>query len=167
MVRQDKRKEVKILVYEWRISGIYDVDAQVAGDELEWIYKKNGCLEPSAVVEESRPQGAPLHAAFEWDDAVAAEKYREMQAGDIIRAVVAVEPGKKEKSAVRAFVHVQETYRPMALVVQSRDMMQELQDSALRELQAFQRKYRELQRVGVFEPVFAAIGQAENLLEQA
>ena len=152
------------MVYQWKIPGLYKVDAQTAGDELERIHAKNGCLEPAAVVEESRPEDAPLHSLFEWDDPKAAEKYREIQAGTIIRAIVAVDAGGHSGESVRAFVHVQDTYQPMSVVVKSRDLMEELQGTALRELQAFQRKYRSLQKVSAFKPVFKAIDVVQGNL---
>jgi hypothetical protein len=47
-----------------------------------------GCITPEAVVEAARPEDAPLHGLFPWDDKVAADKYRLMRARAIIRSVV-------------------------------------------------------------------------------
>lgn len=65
----------------------FPVDAQTAGEELDRIRVSYGTLQPAAVVDESRPEDAPLHPCFEWDDETAAEKYREHQATTIIRSV--------------------------------------------------------------------------------
>jgi len=69
------------------------VSAQEAGEELDRIRNRYGTLQPAAVVDESRPDEAPLHPVFEWDDEQAAERYREHQAASLIKRVkVVVEP---------------------------------------------------------------------------
>lgn len=55
-------------------------------DELRRIHNSNGGkLTPAAVVKAARSPKSPLHNRFEWDDSVAGEKYRLIQAGDLIR----------------------------------------------------------------------------------
>jgi len=49
--------------------------------------KGGGTLTPSRVVDVARSPLNPLHKYFEWDDAVAAEKYRQDQARELIRCV--------------------------------------------------------------------------------
>jgi hypothetical protein len=68
------------------------VDAQTAGEELDRIRQEHGTLEPGTVVDESRPEEAPLHPAFEWCDPKAAELYREHQATHLIKQVRVVVP---------------------------------------------------------------------------
>jgi len=147
------------MIYEWKINGLYSVPAQTAGEELSRLYQVHGKLEPSDIVDVSRPEDAPLHPCFEWDDVVAAEKYRETQAGGIIRALVTVDNEHKENSDVRAFVHVEDTYQPMAVVVKSKDKMQDLLQSALGELTAFRRKYSKLSEL---QPVFSAMDSIQS-----
>lgn len=83
--------------------------AQIAGKELSRIERSHGCVKPSTVVNESRPKSAPLHPHFTWDDAVAAERWREDEARSIIRSVrVITEPDlpHAEQPVVRCFVNV-------------------------------------------------------------
>lgn len=135
------------LVYQFKIPELFPVDAQTAGEELHRIYEDRGCLEPKDVVDESRPEEAPLHSCFEWNDETAAEKYREVQAGQIIRSVVVVREEEQQPPVeVRAFVNVQKTYRPIEVVVNSEEQMLELFNSALSELKAFERKYANLKQ---------------------
>ena len=61
-------------------------DAQVVG-EVCYELEKKGRLTPKELVDVSRPKDAPLHNEFEWNNSIAAEKYREVQAGYIIRSV--------------------------------------------------------------------------------
>ena len=81
--------------------------ATVTGEIGRIIARDGGAL-PKVVVHEARPEDAPLHPAFEWDDEVAAERFRENQARSIIRCVMLVpEPEKHETlSPVRAYVSV-------------------------------------------------------------
>ena len=74
-------------IYSWSVDRFH-VDAQVAGEELERIRKATGgVLSAEAVVKASKAKNAPLHPEFEWDDAAAAEKYRNDQARNIINHI--------------------------------------------------------------------------------
>lgn len=143
------------MTYQWKIPTM-PVDAESAGHELERICQKNnGELLAKDVVEESRPQAAVLHKCFEWDDAVAAERFREVQAGQIIRNITVVRDEKDGGPAeVRAFVSVQKSYQPIQVVISDQEKMAELLSSALRELRAFQVKYNALSELA---DVFHAI----------
>lgn len=134
------------MVYGWKMQGLYQVEAQTAGEELERIYKERGKLDNADIVDESRPETAPLHFCFEWRDPVAAEKYREIQASDLNRClVVVVEPEQSDADAqpviVRAFPHADGTYHPYQVAVSSKSMRQEMLEDALRSMEAFKRKF--------------------------
>ena len=99
--------------YEFRDGAhIKGVTANDAGDELSRIYEEKGELTAPLVVDESRPQDAPLHPAFEWDDLIAAEKHREHQARNIIKSVKVIQP---DKPAEPVYVHIKSagTYMPI------------------------------------------------------
>ena len=142
------------MTYQWKIPGIIPVEAQKAGEELDRIYTKHGKLEPSDIVEESRNENAPLHPCFEWDDQKAANKYRESQAMLIVRSIVTVQESNGSPQQVRAFVHTEQSYKPISVVVNSEKQMAALLETALSELKAFKRKYETLK---VLSPVFDAI----------
>jgi len=142
------------MIYQWKFKDLYPVNAQTAGEELDRIYQKHGALTTAEIVNESREETAPLHPCFEWNDAVAAEKYRETQAAEIVRAIVAVAEKDNQPLNIRAFVHVQQSYHPITTVIYKKDAVAELLSSALKELQAFQQKYATL---SALEPVFAEI----------
>lgn len=150
---------IDLAAYQWAIAGLYKTSAQTAGNELERIYQKYGKLEPEDVVKENTPEGTPLHNEFEWDDAKAANAYRVGQAANIIRAVVTVEQQEdREPQQVRAFVHSRQTYHPLAVAVDSEDMMAEILKDALRDMQAFKRKYEALKELSaVFDAMDGAI----------
>jgi len=68
-----------------------------------------GVLTPEAVVDAARDSTHPLHSRFEWDDSVAAEKYRREQAHVLIqKAKVAYRSdGDGPPRLVRKFVAIQ------------------------------------------------------------
>lgn len=100
------------------------VDAQTAGSELDRIRRRDGTIRPDVVVDEARPEEAPLHPAFEWRDPVAAEQWREHQASTLIKVVrvVPAAPAELRVASVRpvtqAMAPVVEHYDPMAREVQ-------------------------------------------------
>lgn len=147
------------MIYQWKLTGLYPVSAQTAGEELVRIYQKCGALTAAEIVNESREVSAPLHPCFEWNDAVAAEKYRETQAAEIVRAIVTVSEQNGQQREVRAFVSVEKSYQPITVVINSEEKMEELLSMALRELEAFQKKYETLLAL---KPVFAAIAKVSG-----
>ena len=146
-------------VYRWKSGARAPVHAQVAGEVCAAL-EEVGKLTPQALVDASRAEDAPLHGAFEWDDAVAAERYREVQAGHIIRSVEVVVEGSPEP--VRAFVSVTEReatpYVSVGRVMANVDSRAALLDRARAELDAFKRKYQQLTELA---DVFAAIDGVE------
>lgn len=150
------------MIYDWKLPGLYSVPAQDAGEELMRIHAERGKIEPSDVVDESRPMGAVLHPCFEWRDEVAAEKWREQQARGICNnIVVSVEQEKRPPLTVRAVMHVQGAYHPTSVIIRQEDKYQELYQTALRELEAFRKKFRVLSEreslVAIFDAIDAAI----------
>ncbi len=72
----------------------------------------------------------------------------------VVRALVTVENERPQLDHVRAFAHVEHTYQPMTVVLQSKEKTDELLQNALREAEAFQRRNRMLSEL---QPIFAAI----------
>ena len=103
------------------------IDAQTAGSELDRIRRRDGTIRPDVVVDEARPEEAPLHPAFEWRDPVAAEQWREHQARTLIKVVrvVPADANESQVTSVRPVTHAApasppavERYDPMAREVQ-------------------------------------------------
>ena len=64
-----------------------DVTRQKVAEALEAIHEKYGELKPGLVVDEARDSSHPLHSYFEWNDGLAAERWRLNQAGQLIRKI--------------------------------------------------------------------------------
>lgn len=125
------------------------LDAQMVGEELEAIRERHGGITAEVVVDEARPEDAPLHPAFEWDDKIAAEEYRKEQARNLIRAVVIRRPEAEERVPIRAFVTVREeagntVYTSTVAALSDEELRRQVLERALRELNAWRRRYDDL-----------------------
>lgn len=151
------------MVYQWKAATVAEVDAQVAGEELERIrIYHNGRLEAEDVVEASREPSAALHPVFEWDDQKAAAAHRKSQAMYIIRHIDVVVQREDESAApIRAFVSVKRdedrSYTSVQHAMADPGLRQQIVRQAWAELEAWQRRYAELVD---FAKVFTAIEQA-------
>lgn len=148
----------------------YHVPADTVGKTLEEIEARDGYISKEAFLEESRPEGAPTHGLFEWNDGRAAEKYRLIQSKTIINNL-RIEVVKEDAAPkqVKAFVNVSDGgQRSKARYVRIEAAMYDdrsrgiLYRNALAELGAFKRKYRELREL---EPVISAIESLEEFLD--
>jgi hypothetical protein len=87
-------------------------------DELLRIRAERGALSPATVLDDARPADSPLHHRFEWDDAVAGERYRLVQASELIRSVRVSFATPTGIESVRQFViSAPQTYSPIEEVV--------------------------------------------------
>jgi hypothetical protein len=147
---------------EWKIKGLYKANAETIYNEIMSIGET---VKPSDVVELARDENTALHDLFTWDDSIAAEKYREHEAGCIIRNIVVVEKDDSDDNndgviTVRAIMSTNERtkeYTTVQRVVTNKDSYSKLLAAALAELNAFKKKYKTLS--GDLEVVFSAIEQ--------
>lgn len=147
------------MVYKWKPGSHHKVDAQTAGEVCAAL-EEEGRLNAETLVEESRPEEAPLHDEFEWDDSIAAEEYRKQQARVLIATVVEII--SPEVVPTRAFfniVHKEANYESVRVIIQDEDKRKALLDKAIRELRSFQTKYSTLQELC---EVFDAINRLEE-----
>jgi hypothetical protein len=132
------------------IKGAKKANPQVIGEALAKITADaGGKLTPHAVVNAARSDRHPLHRHFEWDDAVAAEHFRLDQARSIIR-VVRIEDSDAPEGTVRAFMSVASggvSYRSAGEVKGSQHLQAVVLQQAHRDLEAFEKRYRELTEV--------------------
>lgn len=82
------------------------VEARIA----ELAAANDGRITPRLVVEDARDPESALHACFEWDDSVAGEKYRIMQARALIRSVPLVI--KENRVTIRSVAYVRDPESP-------------------------------------------------------
>ena len=137
---------------EWKIKGIFNADAQRVADEIG-----ENRITPEQILEKARDVNSELHKCFEWNDSIAAEKYRLQQARSIILNLVYV-PKKDDERLVRCFELTTErkTYQPTHMFLKQEDEYQALLKRAYEEFRALKKKYAMLTEL---EKVFEEIEQ--------
>lgn len=140
----------------WKMDSIYKADASKVAEELESLGNEYSLAD---IVEKAKDEKSEMHSCFEWDDSIAGQKYREHQAGKMVRMLVFTkeEKGEEQKTNIRLIVSTgkhNNTYTPTKLIVRKEDEYQALLDRALAELRAFKAKYSALAEL---EEIFALI----------
>lgn len=132
------------VVYSWKVDGLYKVDADKVGSEIESL---GDMFSLKNVVDKAKHKGSSMHGLFEWDNEVAGGKYREIQAGRIVRCLVVTKTENNavpEKTKIRTFVSTNNrdnTYQSIKVVVNDKTEYDKLLDKAMQELKAFKDKY--------------------------
>lgn len=134
------------MVYTFKAGSRIRASAQAAGEMCEEL-AASGALTPKRLLDANRDEDAPLHDEFEWDDGVAAEKYRENQAAHIIRCIT-VKVETETQTATRAFVRATEIsceYLPISVVMKDPKLTEALLREARRDMETFIEKYQALE----------------------
>jgi hypothetical protein len=132
-------------------------------EALRGLQRDDGTILPADVVEHARPESSPLHRFFEWDDSAAAAEYRIAQARRLLRVTVTILPTEDRAGIpTRAFVSLttEKGYRPTEAVLVHSDHRAQLLSDAMREAQAFARKYRHLQEMASVVAAIDRIAEA-------
>lgn len=164
LVRHGRRGSAEVkggihMVYEYKVP-YAKVSAQEAGEELARIECEHGGLTPELVVDASREESAPLHPVFEWDDKKAAERYRIVQAGSLIRNVTVKIEEVPRMEPVRAFVNIAPVGKRKGVFVSIKNAMTDedgretVVARAMEELERVKEKYKDLQELaGIFAEI--------------
>jgi len=126
--------------------------AEVAGRVCQTLAESETGLTPESLLDASRDEDAPLHDEFEWDDTVAAEKYRREQARQIIRFLIIervdMEEIKTHKD--RSFVYTGEKssgYVPLKEALNNEKWRTNLLKAAYADMNTFVAKYHRLEEL--------------------
>ncbi len=144
--------------------------AALVAAELQRIQGNRETLEPEAVVDASRPEDAPLHPAFTWDDSEAAERWRVAQARDLQRGVRVVlirtdGEGEHRSEPVQMYASISPKdeiggYRQVSVSIEVATHRRALLQEALNALGRFRAKYR------VVTELSSLMGKIDELLEK-
>ena len=140
----------------WSVEGLHKGNAELCYKECQTLNE----VTPENVLNKARDGETELHKCFEWDDSVASEKYRLIQARDIIRHFVILPPEEKKDDTpkVRTYQITTKTnvYEPTKVILQKPDEYMALLQRAKEELEAFKRRYKTLTEL---EALFEAIDE--------
>ena len=123
------------------------VDPQKVADEILGI---GGEATPQQIVDAARDESTELHRCFEWNDSVAAEKYRLTQARTIVCNLVIAKPEENpEAPQIRYFYKTDAGtgYQPSFKIFKVDDEYQKLLKQAYAELHSFKQKYNSLKEL--------------------
>lgn len=145
---------------KWAVTGLFKGNAEICADEVASIGE---AVTPKDVVNYARNPNTELHKCFEWDDAIAAEKYREHTARVLIRSFTFehIDKETEERTPIRIFSHDSEenTYKQTTRMVIVEDKYALLLQNAKRELDAFRRKYEMLSELeDIIEDISKILG---------
>lgn len=145
------------MAYKWGTFQ-YSVPAEKVGREFEKLEKKHGEITNEIVVEAARSEKSVLHNMFEWNDEIAGQKYRLIQAQQITCSLSYV---GEDKQVHRAFMNVttkaptvKGTFWNVNRAMTDENARMIILKNAASELFAFQKKY---ERINELAEVFAAI----------
>lgn len=159
-------------VYSWRtqvVPGITTLDAQEVGDRVELLSEAHPeGVSPKTLIEDSRDPSSPLNNYFEWDDRIAADRHRIVQAQKLL-ANLAQRSATNPDKAVRSFANVsfkrgEATYQPFAEVVNNPIILGRLVERAVKSLHDAGQVLAELEgaRAEEYAPIREAFRAAED-----
>lgn len=137
-------------VAAWRVDGIFKADADKCYKEIVSLKQ----ITPKMVLEYAKDENSELHKCFEWNNDSAAEKYRMIQAGNVIRMLYIV-PKNVDTPPVRVLSRTSDTvYQPTRTFIKNQNEYEDLLKRALSELESFRLKYKTLSELEqVFEQI--------------
>lgn len=135
----------------WRAGARYKADPQKCADEIMQICDDLESATPRDILEKARGEDTELHKCFTWNDSVAAERYRLIEAKKLVGLLVVKndnddDESKEKAPPVRFFYKTvdDEGYKPTELIVRQQDEYEALLARAWNELRQFKRKYEML-----------------------
>lgn len=135
---------------KWKVDGIFKADANECYREISSLEQ----ITPKAILDFAKDEKSELHKCFDWDNDSAAEKYRMIQAGNVIRMLYIV-PKNVDTPPVRVLSRTSDTfYQPTRTFVKNQNEYEDLLKRALSELESFRLKYKTLSELEqVFEQI--------------
>ena len=153
--------------YKFAEGAVHKVDAKSVGEACEQLEKEYGACTPQRLLDYSRNPASPLHKEFDWDDTVAAEKWRLEQSRLLIahvRIVRSDDQNERGGYIERGFVSApgrQHAYVSMSTALSNEVYKNHLLEQAKRESMCFIAKYRKLKELaGVISEMEKVLGTA-------
>ena len=139
----------KMITETWKVKGLFHADPHKVAEEIRSI---GDDATPAQIVELAKGKSTELHRCFEWNNTVAAEKYRLHQARQICANLIIKRPEEdagENDVPIRVFYKTtnDEGYKDSAIIFHKEDEYAALLKRALGELHAFKMKYSSLKEI--------------------
>lgn len=132
-------------IIKWSVTGLFKADANKCYEEIRQIGDE---VKPEQVLNKAKDENSELHKCFDWNDSSAAEKFRLIQARDVIRHLIVIkrdEDEEKEPVQFRVMMKNERTqdsgYKQTIVMVKDEDEYRKLLEQAYAELHSFKQKY--------------------------
>lgn len=134
-------------IIKWSLKDIFKADAQKCYEEIQEIGEE---VKPEQVVKRAKDKSSELHKCFDWDNTIAAEKWRLNQARSVLNHLVVikheVDDPKSEPIQFRVMMKNDRSelsgYKQTIVMVKDEDEYRKLLNQAYEELRAFKQKYQ-------------------------
>lgn len=151
----------------------FGTDPEVLAEMKALANENGGLLKPEKLLEAARNEDSPLHSKFTWDDSIAAERYRMIQARFMISVSVQYIPRGNKVIPTKVFVslstdryvgkHETNGYRMLTDVLQNNDMKNQMLADSLDQMTSFQTRYKNLQEL---KDVFTVMDKTKTHIEK-
>ena len=160
------KKKEKQMVYKYSWSGMErPVSAEKVGEHILRLEQQYGEVTREVFLESARSEDSEMHKLFEWDDTVAAEKYRLHQANVIIASLrVTVVEEKNEPVVLRGFIQDRTEsrgYLNITRALSDKEKRERVLERAYTELRWFREKY------GAFKELAGILRAVDEVLKTA
>ena len=143
--------EKEIENVKWRMKGLFAGDAKKCYEEVLALET----ITPNAIVEYAKDPDCELHRCFEWNDGIAAHKWRIYTARNLIGSFVLIRK-EPEEQPKRVFQITSEpnTYQPITFFMRNESEYSRLLSRAKDELIAIRNRYNSIAELEmVFEEI--------------
>lgn len=166
-----KKKKIQKVYRTKNFSPIPQGKAQIVGEYLEKIAAHDRKISPRKLVQLARSKDSPLHEYFEWDDKIAGDRYRIIQARKIVNHLDVEISFDGETTVEKAFFNLEfeeETledrngYLDVETVATTKAYQDQIVEKALKELIAWKERYKRYQELNL---IFEAIEKIQKELD--
>jgi hypothetical protein len=134
-----------IMKYKWNSTG-FSANANKVGEELSIIEETKDLTSVNVLQYAKTHKSSELNKCFEWDDSIASEKYRLIQANNILVSISVVVTEEAKEEPLRAFVNVKtkedkKVFKSIVKVLENDEEYLQLLEKAERDFISYKEKY--------------------------
>lgn len=130
---------------EWKMAGLFNADAERCYNEIQEI---GDSYTPDDILEKAKDETTELHKCFEWDDTIAAHKWRKhtarMICNNIVLTVVKSEAQPARKFRLIQNVREGDGYESSIRIYSNPDKMKALYERMVADSRRFVERYESL-----------------------
>lgn len=113
-----------------------DKQANIIGNRIDYLmHQNNNKIKPDTIVQDAKSVKSPIHNFFEWNNTIAAKKYRLEQAKNMIANIVIVEIIDNKQQEVRSYPNIiinnSKYYIPMEIAIKNKEYRKQLIDNLI------------------------------------